>query len=117
MIKSKINLILFILDDNTFKYNILSVDRDKIIFPSIEIEKYIEIDQSIKHLLSLYIKDKDIGKYCNFKLTDISIDEEVGIYYYAFITHNADIINSFKIPLNQYECNLPNIQKIIRSLD
>ena len=96
MIKSKINLILFILDDNTFKYNILSVDRDKIIFPSIEIEKYIEIDQSIKHLLSLYIKDKDIGQYCNFKLTDISIDEEVGIYYYAFYSSiSSEFISSF----------------------
>lgn len=116
MIKSKINLILFILDDSSFKYNILSLDQDKIIFPSIEIEKYIEIDQSIKHLLTLYVKDKDIGQYCNYKLIDISIDEEVDIYYYAFIPHNADIINSFKMPLNQYECNLPNIQKIIRSL-
>lgn len=116
MIKSKIKLIIFILNNETFKYNILSINSDKIILPYLEIKNYMDINKGIRHLMSLYLLNKDIVEYCDFKLSDIDVDDELNIYYYCFIPHDTEIKDSYKIPINQYECNLPNIQKTIRSL-
>lgn len=116
MIPCNFSLVILILDNESFKYNILSLDKYNVKLPSIDIEPYAEIGANIEHLLSLYIKDKNIIKYINYKLIDIDIKEQTNIYYYCFITHDIDIINSFKVPLSKYECHLPNLQKILFSL-
>jgi hypothetical protein len=115
MIKSTLNLIVLILDDTQFEYNILSLNEDKIVLPSLEIIEYLDIDKSVKHILSSYIKD-DIAQYVNYKFIDIDITDQLNIYYHCFITFNTKIQNSYKISIKKYENNLPNIQKILKSL-
>lgn len=115
MIKSKLNLIILVLDDITFEYKILSINESKIVLPYIDITEYLDIDKSIKHIVSSYIKN-DVELSVNYKLIDIDIDDNINIYYYCFITFNAKIDGAYALPITQYEKNLPNLQKILRSL-
>lgn len=116
MIKSLLKLIIFVLDDVTFKYDIISLNEQTVVVPDVEIESYLDINESLKYLISKYIDHPDLIQYINPKLGDIHITDELSIYYYNFITFNAKIKNSYKISPDKYAENLPNIQKIIRSI-
>lgn len=112
---STLNLFIFCIEQKEFKYKIVSRDPDNILLPYMEIQPYMNIEESIAHMISCYIKNYNTSQI-NYKFSDISIEDNIDLYYYTFLHYEPELKNSFTIPVKQYEKNLPNIQKIIGAL-
>lgn len=116
MINANIRIVVLILDEPSFQYNIVSLSEDTIDPPKISIEQYMDIDATIQYLISRYIEMDDTTKFLPYKFSDIHVTDSLELYYITIINHDAQIKNSYKVPVNKYECNLPNMAKILRSL-
>jgi len=117
MINAKLNLVLLLLNEETFKYHIVSSSEISVVLPSIDIGEFQDIDASIRLLLTnhLNITEEESMNF-EYKLMDISIQDTLGIYYFTVVSHDIDTINSYKLPLKQHEFNLPNLSKILQRL-
>lgn len=113
---SVINLYALILDtNNDFKYNVISIDKDKLILPNIIIEPFLDINKSLNYLLGKYIETNMIVT-TDYRLSDIIIEDTVNIFYYCFITYETTTKSCYLYNPLSYEKNLPNLQKIIQLL-
>lgn len=112
--KCILNLVPLILNDKSFKYEILSLTNDSIIIPNIELRPYQDIQETLQHIVSLYTTETVIP--INYRLSDISIEDNVNIYYYALIPFSIPIKNAYLLPSTEYNVHLPNLQKILRSI-
>jgi hypothetical protein len=117
MINAKLNLILLLLDEQTFKYNILSLSDVSIVCPSININTFQNIDESIRLLFKnhLLISEEESFSF-DYRLIDMLVQDELNIYYLTIISHDLENIHSYKLPIKKYEFNLPNLSKIIQRL-
>lgn len=115
MMKSLLNIFPLILNEKSFKYEVLSLSEDTISLPYIELSSYQNIEDSLVHLLGLHIGE-NAAKSVNYKLSDILVLDQVHIFYIVFVPFRPELKNSFTLPISTYETNLPNIQKIIKSL-
>jgi hypothetical protein len=117
MINAKLNLVLLLLNEEKFNYNIVSTSEISIVLPSIEIEEFQDIDTSIRLLLTnhLDITEEESMNF-DYKLIDINIQDILNVYYFIVVSHDIETINSYKLSLKQYEFNLPNLSKIIQRL-
>lgn len=113
--KSLLNIFPLILNEKSFKYEVLSLSKDTISLPYTELSAYQNIEDSLVYLLGLYIGE-NAAKSVNYKLSDILVLDQVHIFYIVFVPFHPELKNSFTLPLSTYETNLPNIQKIIKPL-
>lgn len=113
--KVKIKIMLFILEEQSFRYNLLSLDPTDLSLPSIDIEQYQDIDNSLSHLISKYIRDTN--SYCmKPKIIDIKVTESVDIIYYCIIPFNPTIKDSYLLDLEKYEPISNDVRKIWQGL-
>lgn len=112
MINAQIKLIALVFDIQHAQYKILSLKEDSLELPSLVIETNMDIDITLEHMLSIYNQKNRLH---NFKLTDISINDKLEIYYITFITYETTTINSFLLDLSTTN-DLPNNAKNILSL-
>lgn len=117
MINAKLNLIVLLLNEETFKYNIVSLSDSLIELPSILIEPFQDIDESIRLLFKnhLSVSNEEILSF-DYRLIDINIQDVLNIYYFSIISHDIETTNSCKLSIKNYEFNLPNLAKILQRL-
>jgi hypothetical protein len=113
MINANLNLYILVLNKN-FKYDLVSINKDSIILPSLSIDSYLDINLSLQHLFSKHITNSSMP--VDFRLSDILIEETLNIYYYCFVTYETQIQNSYLFSPTSYDKYLPNLQKIIKLL-
>jgi hypothetical protein len=117
MINAKLNLVLLLLNEETFKYHIVSSSEISVVLPSIDIGEFQDIDASIRLLLTNYLDiTEEESMNFDYRLIDINVQDILNIYYFTVISHDIETINSYKLPLKQYEFNLPNLSKILQRL-
>jgi hypothetical protein len=117
MINAKINLVLLLLDEQTFKYNVVSLSDTSIVCPSVDIFEFQDIDESIRLLFKNYLAiTEEEGFSFDYKLVDVVIHDVLNIYYLTIISHDIENKYSYKLPIKKYEFNLPNLSKIIQRL-
>lgn len=113
--KVTIKLVVFILEEKSFKYNILSLDSSNLDLPSIDIEKYQDIDTTLKHLIERYVKVNN--NFCiKSKLIGVNISEQVDIVYYCIIPFNPAVKDSYLLDLEKYEPISNDIRKVWQAL-
>lgn len=114
MINAQLNLIILVFNVETGKYKLLSKSKDKFEAPNMIVENQLDVDYALEHLLSIQLDHN--GLYHNFKLTDISINDDLDIYYLVFITHETTIKSGYLLELHNPHDLPKNAQKIIRLL-
>jgi hypothetical protein len=117
MINAKLNLVILLLNEETFKYNIVSLSDSLIELPSLSVEPFQDIDDSIRLLFKnhLSVSNEETLSF-DYRLIDINIQDVLNIYYFSIISHDIQTINSYKLPIKKYEFNLPNLAKILQRL-
>lgn len=114
MINAQIKLITLVFDQQHAKYKILSLKPDILELPHFVVEANSDIDKTLELTLALY--NTNSNRFHNFKITDISINETLEIYYVTFITYETSIKDSFLLDLATIN-NLPtNAQNVISLL-
>ena len=114
MINAKFKLITLILDYSSNQYKILSLDKDNLIVPFLNIEENLDVNLCLSHLVSSYIDKEDL--VCNFKLTDIVLSDTLEVYYIVFISCDPNIKNSHLLKIEPITFQLPNNAQKILSL-
>lgn len=110
--KTRLKLILFVLNEQNFKYSILSLEPLSLDLPSINLEQHQDIDNSLNHLMMKYI-----NHYIEPKLIDVQVSELVDIFYYCIVPFNPGVKHSYLLDLEKYEPISKNIRKIWQSLN
>jgi len=117
MINAKLNLVLLLLDEQTFNYNIVSLSDTSIVCPSVDICEFQDINESIRLLFNNHLVITEEQSFTfDYKLIDIVIHDVLNIYYLTIISHDIENKYSYKLPIKKYESNLPNLSKIIQRL-
>jgi len=117
MINAKLNLVLLLLDEQTFNYKIVSLSDTSIVCPYVDISEFQDIDESIRLLFKNHLAITEEKSFSfDYKLIDILIQDVLNIYYLTIISHDLENKYSYKLPIKKYEFNLPNLSKIIRRL-
>lgn len=114
MINAKFKLIILILDYSSNQYKVLSLDKNDLIVPFLNIEENLDINLCLSHLVSNYINKEDL--ICNFKLTDIVLSDILEVYHIVFIACDPDIKNAHLLNIEPIIFKLPNNAKKILSL-
>lgn len=114
MINVQIKLIALVFDHKHGRYKILSLKSDILELPSMIVEANTNIDETLEYTLALHNRQEP--RLHNFKLTDISLKDNLEIYYMTFITYETTIKNGFLLDLSTAN-NLPtNAQNVISLL-
>jgi len=115
MIKAKINLLALVLNHKYNSYQVLSTSPTQLELPYIDLEPYIDLKQSLEFMLSK-ISSNDI--IANFKLTDVTILNELNIYYLSFVYNDTKLNDNYHLlDINSHIADIPdNAKKIIRLL-
>lgn len=117
MINAKLNLVLLLLDEETFKYKIVSLSDTSIVCPSVDVFEFQDIGESIRLLFKTHLIITEEQSFSfDYKLMDIAIHDTLNIYYLSIVSHDIENKYSYKLPIKQYEINLPNLSKIIQRL-
>ena len=111
MMETKLILYIVARNKSTFKYDILSTEKDNIVCPSCEIVPNVSIRAQLYNLLKQYIDiDEDI---VNYIFLDIEINANVNITYFCCIPIDLEIRNAQFLEINQNKIHVTNLQKII----
>lgn len=104
-----------IFDQKSGQYNLYSLDKDSLVLPSYDIERNLNendtLDQILRQCIVTYYPNN------NFKLTDITVNENLNIYYLVFVTYDTTIKDGFLISSKDHINEIPkNAKKIISLL-
>ena len=113
MMLSKLKLVVLVFNLEKGCHQILSLEKDKLMLPFIDLEPNLDIDKAILHKLSRHL---DLVGFPTYKVSDINITEILDIYYFCFINYDVKIKTGHLIELSQYNENTPNIKKIIMGI-
>jgi hypothetical protein len=115
MINAVLNLYILIFNQETSKYDILSIDKKQISVPNILLDDKTNINDELSNL---FIKYVDLSSdYVVFKISDAEIiGNKLHIVYYCVPPFNTKIKNSFLLPYYPNEIIFTNLQKIIKLL-
>ena len=115
MIEVQLNLYIFTYSKRDRDFDILSIDKDKLEVPSIEI-----YDSSIsikKHLDSLFEKVNIEYKPVYRLLNNILLDSVYHSIYFCVLPDSEKIDDDFyKLPVKNYAIYSPNIQQIMQNI-
>jgi hypothetical protein len=116
MIEAKINLLALVLNHKYNSYQILSTSSTELNFPYIDLEPYIDLKQSLEFILTKISNDNNIIP--NFKLTDVTMLDQLNIYYLSFIHNDIELNNTYHLlDINSHIERIPdNAKKIITLL-
>ena len=114
MIEAKINLLSLVLNHKYNTYQIVSINSEKLDLPYIDIEPYMDLNRSLEHIVSKISNDDIVH---NFKLTDVTMLDQLNIYYVTFI-HNEIKLNNYYylLDINSHITNIPDNAKKILTL-
>lgn len=113
--KAKIKILLFVLEEKSFRYHLVSLDSSDLELPSIDIEQYQDIENSLSHLISKYIRDTN-SYGIKPKLIDIKVTDQIDVIYYCIIPFHPTIKDSYLLDLEKYEPISNDIRKIWQGL-
>lgn len=116
MTNAQLNLIPIIFDQSSGgKYKIYSSSKDRLELPSYTVSEFLDINQTLEHMLSGCIKT-ELPSH-PFKLVDIIISSKIDIYYVVFIMYDTIIKNGYGLNLTENIIHeIPNNAKKIISL-
>lgn len=115
MTNAQLNLIPIIFDQSSGRYKIYSSSKDKLDLVSYTVSEYLDINQTLEHILASCIKTE--LPVHNFKLVDISVSSKIDIYYIVFIMYDTIIKNGYSLNLTENILHeMPNNAKKIISL-
>jgi hypothetical protein len=115
MIEAKINLLALVLNHKYNSYQILSTNTTQLYLPNIVLEPYIDLKQSLEFILTKISGNSIIP---NFKLTDVTMLDQLNIYYLTFIYNDIKLNNNYyALDINSHIEHIPdNAKKIITLL-
>ena len=116
MINTNIKLVILLMDETTFKYDILSTSEHHIELPSINVIEFLDLDSAIQLSLSNYLMDIKNNTIYPYKFSDIHITDSLDLYFFTIINHSPSIQTGYRISINKYECHLPNLAKVLQRL-
>ncbi len=113
MMSSILKLVILVFNLKQGCHQVVSLEKDRLVLPNIDIVANLNIDEAILHKLSRYI---DLPGFPSYKITDITVRDTLDIYYFCFINHDVKTKNIHLLELDKYNENTPNIKKIIMGL-
>jgi len=115
MITAKIKIYILIFNKVTLKHDIVSLDKDILSIPSIDICEGMNLHNSLCQVFESYIDLSSM--YMRYKLYDVSINnQELHISYLIMLPFGSRIKNCFLIPSSATQTNNENIKQILQLL-
>ncbi len=111
MMETKLSLYIVARNKTTYKYDVLSIENDKVVIPSCPIKENEDISTQLFHLTKQYIDiDKNV---INYIFLDVKIKNILDIIYFCCVPINIPITNCHFIPMDKNQDHVINLQKII----
>lgn len=115
MIKAKVNLYLLILNKESLKYDIVSKDKKKIVIPSFEINKEINLIDEIRKEFENNVQLS--SRFVSFVLSDAFVEnQELIIEYYCLVPYMTNLKNSYLLSTDVQKNYSKNILKVLQSI-
>ena len=115
MITSELHLYILVFNKESLQYEILSIDKDIIKPPVVDICKDSNINQMLNNIFTTYVNIDP--SFINFILSDVNIkSEKLIINYYCLMPYHTTINNSYLLTLYNNEISSGNLRKIFSLL-
>lgn len=113
MIIAQINLYLFIYNPIKKDFDIISINKERLEIPNIEI---IDSKNSIKNYLDSIRDNITIDCKLKYRLyNNIIIENTLHCIYFSVIPDNSKLKDGiFRLPIKDYAIHSPNIQQIMQ---